>query len=241
MNSRTKKRAAFCRLRPRPKRSRRHLLDLLDEDPGPLEDIRPLSFPKRVSSPPLVPHLAASIPDPHLLDEDWRQACELHGVDRGQSQALAESHQRPNASKLAHLSKRCVAWGRRVGRRFGGNDSDRHPSISGGLRSEQPYSFRRQMSASTTASPLDPAAPSRGQLVALGTALRSLREEQRLSGSQLAALAGVPLWRITAIEEGRLDPDFALLTRLAGCMGHQLSTLVFRAEALDMREEDDRV
>lgn len=45
-----------------------------------------------------------------------------------------------------------------------------------------------------------------------------MREERDLSEEALAKAARVAHWRITAIEEGRLDPDFELLLRLADAM-----------------------
>jgi transcriptional regulator with XRE-family HTH domain len=72
-------------------------------------------------------------------------------------------------------------------------------------------------------------------LVSLGRAVRSLREQQGLSASDLAAAVGVAPARIAALEEGRLDPDFELLLTLADSMGVRLSTFFVRAEELDNR------
>jgi len=67
-------------------------------------------------------------------------------------------------------------------------------------------------------------------LIALGKAIREMREERGLTGSALAAAAEVPHWRVTALEEGRLDPDYDLLLRLADAMGTRASEFVVRAE-----------
>ena len=70
-------------------------------------------------------------------------------------------------------------------------------------------------------------------LVSLGRAVRSLREQQGLSARDLAAAVGVPAARIAALEQGHLDPDFELLLTLADSMGLRLSTFFVRAEELD--------
>jgi transcriptional regulator with XRE-family HTH domain len=68
------------------------------------------------------------------------------------------------------------------------------------------------------------------ELARLGAAVRKLREECRLSFSELAGAAGVPERRIRALEAGRLDPDYVLLVRLAKALGVRPSALVLRAE-----------
>jgi DNA-binding XRE family transcriptional regulator len=73
-------------------------------------------------------------------------------------------------------------------------------------------------------------AQQRTQLIALGNVVRWMREERDLSGEALAEAAGVAHWRITAIEEGRLDPDFELLLRLADAMGARCAEFFMRAE-----------
>ncbi len=72
-------------------------------------------------------------------------------------------------------------------------------------------------------------------LVSLGRAVRSLREQQGLSARELAAAVDAPPALIAALEEGRLDPDFELLLTLADSMGVRLSTFFVRAEELDSR------
>jgi transcriptional regulator with XRE-family HTH domain len=68
------------------------------------------------------------------------------------------------------------------------------------------------------------------ELARLGVAVRNLREECRLSPSELAGSAGVPEHRVRALEDGRLDPDYVLLVRLAKALGVRPSALVLRAE-----------
>lgn len=68
------------------------------------------------------------------------------------------------------------------------------------------------------------------ELTRLGVTVRKLREECRLSRSELAAAAGVPERRVRALEAGRLDPDYVLLVRLANALAVRPSALVRRAE-----------
>jgi transcriptional regulator with XRE-family HTH domain len=74
----------------------------------------------------------------------------------------------------------------------------------------------------------------RADLLALGKAVRGLREERELAAEDLAKAAGVTHWRVTAIEEGRLDPDFELLLRLADAMGTRCSEFFTRAEGPEL-------
>jgi len=68
------------------------------------------------------------------------------------------------------------------------------------------------------------------ELARLGTAVRELREERRLSRRDLAAAVGVGERRIQALEAGRLDPDYVLLVRVAKALGVRAAALVLRAE-----------
>ncbi|MGO9321788.1 MAG: helix-turn-helix transcriptional regulator [Solirubrobacteraceae bacterium] len=68
--------------------------------------------------------------------------------------------------------------------------------------------------------------------LALGKAVRELREQRRLSQGELAAAVGVRERRIQALEAGRLDPDYVLLVRLAKALGVRAGALVIRAEGL---------
>ncbi len=70
------------------------------------------------------------------------------------------------------------------------------------------------------------------ELALLGGAVRELREQRRLSESELAAEVGVGEHRIQALEAGRLDPDYVLLVRLAKVLGVRAGALVSRAEGL---------
>lgn len=72
-------------------------------------------------------------------------------------------------------------------------------------------------------------------LVSLGRAVRSLREQRGLSARDLAGAVGVSVALIAALEQGRLDPDFELLLTLADSMEVRLSTFFVRAEELDSR------
>jgi transcriptional regulator with XRE-family HTH domain len=69
-------------------------------------------------------------------------------------------------------------------------------------------------------------------LLLLGRALRQLREQRRLSQSELAATASVEEGRIKALESGQLDPDYELLLALTEGLGTRPAALVLRAEAL---------
>ncbi|MCW3020352.1 MAG: Helix-turn-helix domain [Solirubrobacterales bacterium] len=68
------------------------------------------------------------------------------------------------------------------------------------------------------------------ELARLGVAVRKLREECRLSRSELAGAAGIPERRMRALEDGRLDPDYVLLVRVAKALGVRPSALILRAE-----------
>lgn len=70
------------------------------------------------------------------------------------------------------------------------------------------------------------------KLASLGGAVRAMRAERRLSLDDLALAAAVDPARLAALEEGRLDPDFELLLRLADAMSTRASAFVVEAEAL---------
>jgi DNA-binding XRE family transcriptional regulator len=72
----------------------------------------------------------------------------------------------------------------------------------------------------------------RGQLIALGTAVRTFREQGALDVGTLAVGAGVEPEAIVALEEGRLDPPLDLLLSLAETMGLRASAFIIRAEEL---------
>lgn len=70
------------------------------------------------------------------------------------------------------------------------------------------------------------------ELARLGQAIRELREQRGLSQSELGATVGVGGRRIQALEDGRFDPDYVLLVRLAKALGVRPGALLLRAEAL---------
>jgi transcriptional regulator with XRE-family HTH domain len=72
----------------------------------------------------------------------------------------------------------------------------------------------------------------RQNLIPLGLAIRELREQRGMEASDLAATAGVDAARLKALEDGRLDPGFQLLVRLAQGMGVRTSAFFIRAEEL---------
>jgi transcriptional regulator with XRE-family HTH domain len=80
-------------------------------------------------------------------------------------------------------------------------------------------------------------APDHSQLISLGRSIQQLREEQGLDSEQLAEKSGLQKWRLTAIEEGRLDPPFDVLVKLADALGVGTGTIVTRAETIS--EEAD--
>jgi transcriptional regulator with XRE-family HTH domain len=72
--------------------------------------------------------------------------------------------------------------------------------------------------------------PHEQDLVALGHAVRLLREQRRMSPKELAEAAGVERLRISTLEAGKLDPTYELLIALAEGLGVELSALLIRAE-----------
>lgn len=65
---------------------------------------------------------------------------------------------------------------------------------------------------------------------ALGAVVRELREQAKLSRKDLAAQAGLDEQEIAAIEEGRLEPTWGDLRRIAGALGVPLPELLARLE-----------
>lgn len=78
------------------------------------------------------------------------------------------------------------------------------------------------------------------KLVTLGAAVRAMLEEQLLSLDDLALAAAVDPTRLAALEQGRLDPDFELLLRLAEAMDTRASAFVLKAEALSRSDDQSR-
>jgi transcriptional regulator with XRE-family HTH domain len=73
----------------------------------------------------------------------------------------------------------------------------------------------------------------RHDLIALGEAVSEIRAQRRFSASDLARASGVPLRRLVALEEGRLDPSIELLRKLAESMGISRVAFFRRAEELE--------
>ena len=73
----------------------------------------------------------------------------------------------------------------------------------------------------------------RHDLIVLGEAVREIRAQRHFSASELARASSVPLRRITALEDGWLDPDIEMLHKLAKSMGIRRAAFFRRAEELD--------
>jgi transcriptional regulator with XRE-family HTH domain len=68
---------------------------------------------------------------------------------------------------------------------------------------------------------------------ALGAAMRAVREERGVSVADAATAAGCAPGRLTSVEAGRTDPDYALLVRVAHALGTEASDFVRRGGILD--------
>jgi transcriptional regulator with XRE-family HTH domain len=65
----------------------------------------------------------------------------------------------------------------------------------------------------------------------LGAAIRELRLAKRLTQARLAELADLePTW-ISRLEQGRANPSYGTVRRLAAALDESVSTLAARAEA----------
>jgi transcriptional regulator with XRE-family HTH domain len=73
----------------------------------------------------------------------------------------------------------------------------------------------------------------RHDLIALGEAVREIRAQRHFSASDLARASRVPIRRLAALEEGRLDPSIELLRKLAESMGISRVAFFRRAEELE--------
>jgi transcriptional regulator with XRE-family HTH domain len=71
-------------------------------------------------------------------------------------------------------------------------------------------------------------------LLALGRAVKLMREQRGMSLSELAETSGVRRERLDALETGQLDPTYELLVEVAESLGAQPSALVILAEQLDI-------
>jgi transcriptional regulator with XRE-family HTH domain len=69
-------------------------------------------------------------------------------------------------------------------------------------------------------------------LLALGSAVRHMREQKGISAEQLAQASGVSREHVDALEAGRLDPTYELLLEIADSLKEQPSALVILAERL---------
>ena len=69
-------------------------------------------------------------------------------------------------------------------------------------------------------------------LLILGEAFRDIREQRDLSVGELAGTTDVSEARIAALEEGRLEPDFELIMKLAKGIGVPSAAFFQRAEEL---------
>jgi transcriptional regulator with XRE-family HTH domain len=69
--------------------------------------------------------------------------------------------------------------------------------------------------------------------VALGEAVRLLREERHMTPGELADAAGIEQTSVEALEAGRFDPPYHVLLALAEALGAGLAALVSFVEGLD--------
>jgi DNA-binding XRE family transcriptional regulator len=97
------------------------------------------------------------------------------------------------------------------------------------------YDDRRQ---SSTAHFAMTSSSDHAHLISLGRSITALRNEQGCTGTELATRTGLPRWVVTAMEEGRLDPDFALLMKLADALSTSLAEIVERASSIEEKEAD---
>lgn len=66
----------------------------------------------------------------------------------------------------------------------------------------------------------------------LGLAFQGIREDQKLSVSELTKTSGIAENRIQALEAGELDADLEMLLALGDGLGIRISALFIRAEKL---------
>ncbi|MHB8243121.1 MAG: helix-turn-helix domain-containing protein [Solirubrobacteraceae bacterium] len=74
--------------------------------------------------------------------------------------------------------------------------------------------------------------------VALGRAVRAVRDERGISQVQLAADTGFMQSWISQIEHGRRNPSWSNVVRLSQGLGVSLSELTARAEAIAAESAD---
>jgi transcriptional regulator with XRE-family HTH domain len=70
-------------------------------------------------------------------------------------------------------------------------------------------------------------------LIALGRAIREVRDERSMEPDDLAATAGIERERLDAIEAGQSDPPYDVLLALARGLGIEPAVLVSRAGNMD--------
>jgi transcriptional regulator with XRE-family HTH domain len=71
------------------------------------------------------------------------------------------------------------------------------------------------------------------EAIALGRAIRQVREERGMSAAELATAAGIEQQYLEALEGGRLDPCNDVLLALADGFGFRPSALIVRLEVQD--------
>jgi transcriptional regulator with XRE-family HTH domain len=70
-------------------------------------------------------------------------------------------------------------------------------------------------------------------LIALGRAIREVRDERSMESDELAAAAGIERERLDEIEAGQSDPPYDVLLALARGLGIEPEVLVSRARSAD--------
>lgn len=69
------------------------------------------------------------------------------------------------------------------------------------------------------------------ELLALGRAVRAIRDEKKISQVQLAEVTGFMQSWVSQVENGRRNPSWSNAVRLAEGLGVSLAELAARAEA----------
>lgn len=75
-------------------------------------------------------------------------------------------------------------------------------------------------------------------LVALGRAIRAFRNEKGISQTRLAETTGFTQGWISDTENGKRNPSWTNIGRLAGGLGISVSELAARSEALSQPQTD---
>jgi transcriptional regulator with XRE-family HTH domain len=74
--------------------------------------------------------------------------------------------------------------------------------------------------------------PGQDELLALGRAIRGLREERGLSARELAASSQVSVALLHGLENGMIDPGLELLVRLSRSLGIAAAVVFERAQRI---------